>query len=311
MTLQEAIDSFLFHCRYERNLSKKTIAAYGTDLRQFQTCMADACESAQVADIRKEHLKVYIQGLGERYQPRSVRRKVAAVKSFWNHLEHEDRVAANPLRAMRVSIQQPKRVPRTIPLNEIDRLLSHLYRSLQRQKRREGLGYVSLVRDLALVELLFATGARVSEVCNAGVDDVDLSEGWIRIFGKGSRERIVQLCSEPVLQSMRRYRALRPGHLTQRFFFLNRSGMRLSEQTVRNTLRRRAAEAGVRVPVRPHLVRHSVATLLLQEGVDIRHIQSLLGHSSIATTQMYTHVDGRSQREVLSTRHPRRRISPN
>jgi integrase/recombinase XerD len=166
-----------------------------------------------------------------------------------------------------------------------------------------------LARDTAVLETLFATGARVSEICHLRPEDVDLDDGWVRILGKGGKERVVQICDPAIIAALRGYQASREAVLpSETYFFLNRCGRRLSEQSVRTLLRRHAAQAGVGVPVRPHLLRHSVATLLLEEGVDIRHIQHLLGHSSIATTQIYTHVNARNQREVLTSKHPRRRL---
>jgi integrase/recombinase XerD len=311
MTLQEAIESFLFHCRYEKNLSPKTLSAYATDLRQLRDCIGHTLADPSVASAGKDDLRVYMHWLFERYQAKSVKRKVATAKCFWHYLELEDVVRSNPFRKMEVRIKHASRMPRTIPLSEIERLFRFLYRRLRSLGENHGPTYMLLVRDIAVFEALFATGARVSEICNIRLEDLDLAAGWVRILGKGARERVIQLCGEDTLAPMRDYLRMRPVHINQPYFFLNRNGNRLSEQSVRNTLRRRAAAAGVRVAVRPHLVRHSVATLLLEEGVDIRHIQHILGHSSIATTQIYTHIDGRSQRAILTAKHPRRKLPGN
>ena len=149
----------------------------------------------------------------------------------------------------------------------------------------------------------------MAEVCNLAEEDVDLRRGRVKILGKGGRERILQLCDEEALAAIRDYRALWAQEIGENgFFFHNRLGGRLSEQSVRAGLRRYAAGAGVSGRVTPHMLRHSVATLLLEEGVDTRYIQQLLGHSSIMTTQIYIEVHERQQRRILAAKHPRRRI---
>jgi integrase/recombinase XerD len=307
MTVAEAIASFLFHCQYEKNLSPKTLAAYETDLRQFTTAVLPVAVD-DVSLLGKSELRGYIQQLFEPYSEKTVKRKVATLKAFFGYLERDGTIDFTPFRKMEVKIKETRRVPRTIPLQEVERLFQYLY-----AQRSAGLpsgvdGFV-LLRDTAVLETIFATGARVSEVCHLEMEDVDLHEGWIRILGKGARERVVQICDLSILAALEAYRACRDVVAPREaYFFLNRHGRRLSEQAVRTLLRRHASHAGVDGPVRPHLLRHSVATLLLEEGVDIRHIQHLLGHSSIATTQIYTHVNGRNQREVLGAKHPRRRL---
>jgi integrase/recombinase XerD len=307
MTVAEAIESFLFHCRYEKNLSPRTLAAYETDLRQFAAALAPGAAD-DVAGLGKAELRAYIQPLFDPYREKTVKRKVATLKAFFGYLERDGAIDSTPFRKMEVRIKETRRVPRTIPLQEVERLLQYLYarRSAGPQSGVEGF---VLLRDTAVVEAIFATGARVSEICHLGLDDVDLDDGWVRILGKGGRERVVQLCDPAILAALGAYRASRDAVAPREgYFFLNRHGRRLSEQSVRALLRTHASQAGVDVPVRPHLLRHSVATLLLEEGVDIRHIQHLLGHSSIATTQIYTHVNARNQREVLASKHPRRRV---
>lgn len=307
MTVAEAIESFLFHCRYEKNLSPRTLAAYETDLRQFASAMSPQA-SCDVAGLGKQELRGYIQRLFEPYQDKTVKRKVATLKAFFGYLERDGAIEFTPFRKMEVKIREAKRLPRTLPLQEIERLLRHLY-AQRLAGPQSGMGAFVLLRDTAVVETIFATGARVSEVCHLRLDDVDLADGWVRILGKGARERVVQLCDGGVVSALGAYRMARDlAAPREAYFFLNRRGRRLSEQSVRTLLRSHASRAGVDGPVRPHLLRHSVATLLLEEGVDIRHIQHLLGHSSIATTQIYTHVNARNQREVLTSKHPRRRL---
>lgn len=307
MTVAEAIESFLFHCRYEKNLSPRTLSAYATDLQQFGRALSPDA-TADVSQVDRSHLRPYIQQLFEPYREKTVKRKVATLKAFFGYLERDETIAVTPFRKLEVRIKETKRLPRTIPLAEVERLLRYLYSQQSAGPRSDVEAFV-WVRDTAVLETLFATGARVSEICHLGMEDVNLEDGWVRIMGKGSKERVVQICDPAIIAAVGAYRASREVVVpTEAYFFLNRHGRRLSEQSVRTLLRRHAAHAGVDVPIRPHLLRHSVATLLLEEGVDIRHIQHLLGHSSIATTQIYTHVDARNQREVLTSKHPRRRL---
>jgi integrase/recombinase XerD len=307
MTVAEAIGSFLFHCQYEKNLSPKTLGAYETDLRQF-TAALPAGSAEDVSLVGKAELRAYIQQLFESYREKSVKRKVATLKAFFAYLERDGVIDFTPFRKMEVRIKETRRVPRTIPLPEVERLLQHLY-AHARASPASAMEEFTALRDIAVVEAIFATGARVSEICHLRLEDVDLADGWVRIMGKGAKERVVQLCDAGIIAALRAYLVSRDVVAPREvFFFLNRNGRRLSEQSVRTLLKRHAKRAGVDGPVRPHLLRHSVATLLLEEGVDIRHIQHLLGHSSIATTQIYTHVNARNQREVLTTKHPRRQI---
>jgi integrase/recombinase XerD len=307
MTIAEAIEGFLFHCRYEKNLSPKTLKAYETDLRQFAAFLQRAGVADDLAAVDRAVLREHIRGLFAGLAEKSVKRKVATLKAMFNHLERDETIPASPFRKMEVRIKESARLPRTIPLSELEQLFRHLYNRRDACADPGSADYRTLVRDIAVLEALFATGARVSEICHLRLEDVNLEEGWVRIMGKGSKERLIQICEADIVSALRGYSALRAeGSSPEDSFFLNRRGARLSEQSVRTLLRRHAAGARVGVAVRPHLLRHSVATLLLDEGVDIRHIQQLLGHSSITTTQIYTHVDSRSQRRVLSGKHPRR-----
>jgi integrase/recombinase XerD len=307
MELQEAVTQFLFHCRYEKNLSPKTLKAYSIDLRQFTEYLATNLEIATLAAVDKTALRAYIKSLFGPLKEKSVKRKVATLKALFHFLEREDAIAVNPFRKMDVRIKETRRLPRTISLHDLKRLFKHLYRLKQEHRDRESYSYRALVRDIAVLETLFATGARVAEVCSLKDEDVDLRRGQVRILGKGGRERILQLCDDEVLMTMQDYRALWRGEVEgKEHFFYNRRGGRLSEQSVRAGLRRYAVAAGVGGKVTPHMFRHSVATLLLEGGVDIRYIQDLLGHRCITTTQIYAEVrKGHSQ---VIAHHPRRQF---
>ena len=309
MKLQEAISQFLFHCRYEKNLSPKTLKAYSIDLRQLAEYLAAHLEITDLAAVDKTALRAYIKSLFGPLKEKSVKRKVATLKALFHFLEREDAIAVNPFRKMEVRIKETRRLPRTVTLEDLKRLFKYLYRQKSGQADRGSYAYRALVRDVAVLEILFSTGARVAEVCHLLDQDVDLRRGRVRILGKGGRERILQLCDEEALTSLRDYRALwQPETEDNGYFFHNRLKGRLTEQSVRTMLRRCAKGAGLEGKVTPHMLRHSLATLLLEEGVDIRYIQTLLGHTSITTTQIYTEVRDGHQRRMLTARHPRRKM---
>lgn len=306
MTLAGAISQFLLHCRHEKNLNSKTLKAYATDLRQMHEFLDRGRDLGTVALIGKAEIRGYIRHLHASLAPRSLKRKVATMKSLFRFLEREDVIPVSPFRKMDVRIREPRRLPRTVPLDQITRLFQHVYAGCasapEGTRRRE-----TLVRDLAVLETLFATGARVAEVCSLTPEDVDLSRGRVRILGKGARERIVQLCHPQAIAALREYRNQRR-ESDSPWFFSNRLGRRLSEQSVRSILRRHAVAAGLGLHVTPHMLRHSVATMLHEDGVDIRYIQHLLGHRSIATTQIYTEIGEVSQRRMLLRHHPRQHV---
>ena len=166
-----------------------------------------------------------------------------------------------------------------------------------------------VLRDIAVTELLFATGMRISELCSLRPDNINLVNGNINIYGKGAKERIIQVNNHQVLNALLTYKL---EFLTEincsEFFFINRLNQRLSEQSVREMIKRYSAIAGINLHITPHMFRHSFATYLLEEDVDIRYIQQMLGHSSIQTTEIYTHVSMKKQKDILKNKHPRNNL---
>ncbi|HEY0153144.1 MAG TPA: tyrosine-type recombinase/integrase [Longimicrobium sp.] len=306
MTLAAAISHFLLHCRHEKNLSTKTLKAYATDLRQLSEFLTRVCDVEAVTNIGKAELRGYIHHLHTFLAPKSLIRKIATMKSLFHFLEREDAIPVSPFRKMEVRIREPRRLPRTVPLDQITQLFRHVYAAAaatpEGTTQRE-----TLLRDAAVLETLFATGVRVSELCSLRRDDVDLGRGRIRVIGKGARERMVQLCHPQTVATLQEYR-FQTRHQSSKWFFSNRFGGRLSEHSVRTMLRRHTKEAGLYLHITPHMFRHSVATLLHEDGADIRYIQHLLGHRSLTTTQIYTEIGETSQRRMLLRHHPRRNV---
>lgn len=304
-TLQEGITAFLFHCRYEKNLSPKTLSAYGTDLRQFAEHVATVTSRTELVAIDKQVLRSYVQALSGRFGEESTRRKVATLNAFFAYLEREDAIQVNPLRKLSIRLRRTRRLPRTIPLEELQALFRHMYAL---KAHATGVDLLEIVRDIAVLEVLFATAARVTEVAHLRVTDVDAVAGTVRVLGKGRRERVLSLCDASAVQALREYLELARPNPNSGFFFRNRRNNRLSEASIRGMIRNRANRAGIGRRLTPHMFRHSVATMLLEAGVDIRLIQSVLGHASISTTQLYTAVHDSFQHKVLAASHPRRKI---
>lgn len=213
----------------------------------------------------------------------------------------------NPFTKIKVKFQEPFLLPKTIPISTIQLILSSAYK-LSKEIISE-YQYNTVLRDIAVLELLFATGIRVSELCSLTDKDVNLVEGTVKIYGKGSKERIVQIGNPEVLSAVKNYRdVIGELRINSEYFFINRLQNRLSEQSVRMMINKYVDLSGVSTHITPHMFRHSFATLLLEEDVDIRYIQKLLGHSSIVTTQIYTHVSSSKQRDILTLKHPRNKI---
>lgn len=306
MLLAEAIKNFKFHCEFEKNLSQKTLQAYTIDLNQFESYEHFAM--MRINDFDKNILKEYIKYLYEQqFKAKTIKRKLAVIKTFFTYLEFDEIILVSPFRKMNISIKEPKLLPKTMDLKEIRRMLKHIYVYKDNHIDKENYSYKAIVRDLAVIEILFSTGMRVSELCNIKYKDVNIQTGNIKIYGKGSKERVIQICDNEVKKILREYQSLfKDQLLKQEYYFLNRLHNKLSEQSVRFMIKKYQKESGLIKHITPHMFRHSFATLLLEEGVDIRYIQHMLGHSSISTTQIYTRVNMKQQRKILNSKHPRR-----
>ncbi len=295
---------YLSACQFQKGLDKKTLKAYRIDLLQFIHFLEQ-----HSLPLSRDGVMEFVSEMHTKYQPRTIRRKVASLKAFCNYLEFEGLISENPFSALRLKLASPLILPRTIPLSVVESLL-HTAHDLEYQQTLSASRANMLVRDIAVLELLFATGMRVSELCSLKCADVNLTEGEVRIFGKGAKERIIQIGSSDVLTILRNYRSQNKEAMDKSgSFFVNCRQKPLSDQSVRNIITKYTRLAGESLHITPHMFRHSFATLLLEEDVDIRYIQRMLGHSSILTTQIYTYVSGKKQRDILSTKHPRNRLS--
>jgi len=309
MLLTEAIKGFKFHCEFEKNLSSKTLQAYHIDLNQFKEFKN--YQNMDIKEFDKNILKEYVQNLyGLNLKAKTIKRKLAVIKAFFNYLEFDEEIIINPFRKMNLSIKEPKMLPKTMELKEIRKLLKYLYTLKENFKYLERYSYKALLRDITVIEILFSTGIRVSELCSLEKNNVNLQAGIIKIFGKGSKERIIHICDSEVKKQIKEYLdSFKIYSSESEYFFVNRLGNMLSEQSVRLMIHKYQKLSGLSKYITPHMFRHSFATLLLEEGVDIRYIQHMLGHSSISTTQIYTQVNMKQQKKILDTKHPRRHFN--
>lgn len=295
----ELIQEYLYYGRKQRKLDEKTICAYRIDLKQF----SDFNGQEEVV-MSRDVIRQYILHLHELYRPKTVKRKIASLKAFYSYLEEEEIIEDSPMRKIRTEFREEKVLPRTIPYSTLETLLSYMY-SLKLQENTER-RIKLLNRDIAVVETLFATGIRISELCNLSQKNIDLDQGIFCIKGKGNKERYLQIGTAQVLEQLQEYKRQWEIELAETdFFFLNRFGERYSEQSARRMVKRYTELAMIDLHVTPHMFRHAFATLLLEEEVDIRFIQKMLGHASITTTQIYAEVASKKQMEILRTKHPR------
>lgn len=292
------VPGFIEYCEFRKNLNSKTIKAYSTDLKQMPK---------YIQTFDKTSICSYISYLHKTYKPKTCRRKIATLKAFVHYLLIEDIIDTNPFDKIETAFREPILLPKTIPLNIIKNILVIAYDNYRNSSTEYS--QKSSLREIAVMEMLFATGARVSEICSLTPNAVDLPNHTIKIFGKGSKERIIQIENVDVLKILAKYYAAFENDIQNcGWFFVNKLHKRLSEQSVRELVNKYAALAESSIHITPHMFRHSFATLLLEEDVDIRYIQKLLGHSSITTTQVYTHVSLAKQKEILSVKHPRNKI---
>lgn len=304
MRLAKSIDLFLEHCSFEKKLSDKTLIFYGTDLRQFHDFLVSRSIHT-IQEIDKICVKSYVQQISK-FEPRTIKRKIASSKAYLNFLEFEDYIIVNPYRKVRVRIREPLQIPIVLEFEEIRKLFTLVKTEQERAIRGNQVSLLLPLRDLAIFELLFATGIRVSELCGIRSTDIDLETGKLLIQGKGNKQRTAQVCNLEALATLKKYADCFSIQIEKTgYFFVSRLISPLSTQSVRYLITKYCKRAGIRKNVTPHTFRHTFATLLLEQDVDIKYIQHLLGHSSINTTQIYTHVSTKKQIEILSRKHPR------
>ena len=299
--LQEHIKTYLEYCRSQKRLDEKTLKAYRIDLRQFSANLP----TQDITEITSGILESHIAGLHQQYKPKTVKRKIASLKALFHYLEYRDLIDRNPFNKIQIRFREPVILPKTIPLHTVETFLATIYD--QRKNATTDYQKRNALRDAAVAELLFATGMRISELCTLKDCDVNLYEGTILIYGKGDKERRIQIGNEAVIHVLEEYRGEFSREIKScNHFFANQAGNALSDQAVRRMINKYTSLASIEQHITPHMFRHTFATSLLEADVDIRFIQEMLGHSSINVTEIYTHVAVAKQRDILVRKHPRK-----
>lgn len=292
--MQEVFDRYLKYLEAERNLSPYTVRNYSTDLGDFFGFLKERDISLDKVD--RQILRDYLSRLVEQgvVKP-SIARKLSAIRSFYRYLVREGVLASNPIEKA-VSPKLDRRLPSFLTPDEVERLLN-----------APDLSTPQGLRDRALLELLYASGLRVSELVRLDLGEVNLDSGEIRVWGKGAKERVV-LMGRPAAEALRNYLEQgRPKLLGEKktgALFINRYGQRLPERRVQKMLEDYARKAGIEKRVHPHILRHTFATHMLDGGADLRVVQELLGHARLSSTQIYTHVTKSQAKKVYLSAHP-------
>lgn len=292
MDAKPLLDEYLRYITLEKGLSRNTCLAYGSDLRQFFSHLG----GRDALGVTSEDISDYLWRLksAKKLEARSLSRKVEALRSFYAFQTAEGRLPRNPAEILRA----PRHgffLPQSLSAVQVQNLLSVPVGSS-----------FELARARTMAELLYATGMRVSELLALKLDYVNLQDGWVRVLGKGSKERLIPIHARAV-SILKQYLVLRQGRFkeAQAGLFLSRRGKPLSRVQFWRDLKTLARRAGVAADVHPHLLRHTFATHLLQGGADLRSVQELLGHSSLSTTQIYTHLDRSALKSAHRRYHPR------
>jgi len=294
--MNELVDTFLNYLSVERGLSRNTIISYQEDINAYIDFLKgthiDSFSLTKKNDITDFMLSQKDKGLASN----SVARRLAAIKAFYKFLVRERILKADPSNL----IDSPKlwkKIPQILSVNEVDTLLSQ-----PNIRNKQG------IRDKALLETLYATGMRVSEAVNLKTDNVNLDVGFLRCIGKGNKERIIPIGAKAISSLKRYLEVSRPQQLKSKetdFLFLNRFGKKISRQSLWKIIKKYAKEARIKKPIRPHILRHSFATHLLERGADLRSVQEMLGHANISTTQIYTHISKERLKAIHRMFHPR------
>jgi integrase/recombinase XerC len=317
--MKPAIDKFLAYLRSVRNASAHTLRNYASDLEQFHAYLSPPdSPPAQVAQIDHRVIREYLGYLhDQKLQKSSMARKLAAVRSFLKFCAREGMVRENAARLV-ATPKLPKRVPSVLSAEEMNEFLDGLAkvqgasarRSARRSQKPRSSAALLLERDRAILELLYASGLRVSELTGLNLDDIDRKNRMLRVIGKGNKERVIPYGSKAE-EALERYWPIRAQLLAQprnrgdeTAIFLNHAGRRMGPRSVARVVKKYVRLLNVNWDLHPHSLRHAFATHLLADGADLRAIQELLGHASLSTTQRYTHATIRQLMEVYDKAHP-------
>ena len=298
MNWQHALKDYQDYLRLERGLTENSIVNYSLDIRKLEKWLNQNEIVISPIAISEETVRQFIYEIAKTMNPRSQSRIISGLKGFFNYLLFEDYRSTNPIEL----IQSPnlgRKLPDTLSLEEIDSMIGAVDLSSKHGERNR-----------AIVETLYGCGLRVSELTNLKISDLFFDEGFIKVSGKGNKDRLVPI-STTTIKYITIYRKEIRAHqkidrVAKNTLFLNRHGRQLTRAMIFTIVKRLAEQAGIRKTISPHTFRHSFATHLLENGADLRAIQQMLGHESITTTEIYTHVDRKHLTSVMNKFHPRR-----
>ncbi|MBM3244280.1 MAG: site-specific tyrosine recombinase XerD [Candidatus Omnitrophica bacterium] len=294
--MKEFIDMFLNYISVERGLASNTIISYREDLESFMDFLKKHPPIQLSKTTRNDISNFMLQQKDRGLSSSSISRRLAAIKSFYRFLVREKILKADPT-SLIDSPKLWKKIPETLSLNEVDSLLN-----------APDLRNIQGIRDKAILETLYATGMRVSEAGNLKLDNVNLDIGFLRCIGKGNKERVIPFGKKAIVAVKRYLEVSRPALLKKNesdILFLSRFGKKISRQSIWKIIQRYTKEAGIKKHIKPHLLRHSFATHLLERGADLRSVQEMLGHANISTTQIYTHINKDRLKSIHRMFHPR------
>lgn len=287
------IKIFLNYIISVRNFSKNTVEAYKNDLEEFKKFLKHNW-NIDILDVERFHIQSYIQEISLKgYKASSISRKISSLKSFYNYLYKNNIIKKNPTILIE-NTKKEKNLPVYLTKDVVNEFFDFLYSI-------DNVNDKYIVRDIAIIELLISTGIRVSELVSLNLNDIDFNNKIIKVTGKGNKQRIVPF-SENALNSLEKYLSLRS--IKSQATFLNKNGKRLTRRGIFFILSKRIKQFEPNLKISPHKLRHTFATLLLENGADLRFLQKLLGHSSLSSTEVYTHLDVERKKKMYKKFHP-------
>ncbi len=306
MESDRLIQSYLRTVGVERNLAQRTLKAYSCDL----TLLAKYFRNMSLQTLGPSELRDYVEYLETmRLRGATIRRKIATFKSFFGFLEKEGTLPASPAKSLFKRFRITRRIPRVLSLQEIEAVLTASYEVCRIKYGSTLIQKFIAFRNRSMLELLFSTGIRIDELVRVDLEDIQCEDRLLRVMGKGRKERIIPMCSSEVISSIEKYIEIRISSFSEpKALFLNRFGKRLSVHSVGPIFKQLCRLARLQREFTPHCLRHTMATMLVENGADVRSVQEILGHSSITTTQIYLTVSRTRKIEVMSKFNQRNRI---
>ena len=300
-------EEYLDFCSRQLLLSEHTLRSYEHVVRQFWQLMDQQFKVKGPHDVTKDMARSYLRLLTGMYKVSSAKHHFGVIKKYFAYLEEIEVISASPFTSIKARMKAEKKSPDSMNMEDVRKILSAAYAGHPETERETFIYY----RNCAVLEFLFGTGMRIQELCSLSVSDIDAASGTVSVLGKGLRHRKCYLSSDQMYDTYQHYLDLRKKYMKKRNMrhdnaFINKEGKPLSTQAARNIVEKYVHAAGISKHVTPHSFRHTFASLLLEQGVELSYIQMYLGHSSISTTQIYLHISEKNAMEVLREHHPRK-----